>query len=435
MTTLALKTGEVPQKEGDYLLPAGIHELESAIEPFTYRARLLPGTPVSVALAVKRCALTAMSYRADTATLSNNGNSIHAPLCMDSWSAGATRIGALMRELNAVDLLRDSIERWLDGGPGYASGGFEGDEGLHAAEDEYLMTGAASLLGVGEYLAHSGTTAWLGSYAPRLERQLRLMRARDIDHDGIVESRYRDGNSGGHGWSTNWYDAISYGWKDALSNALLYRALILLDDMLPRLGRPELGSGLKDWSEKLRVNFLPAFFNDRTGWLGGWRSKDGTLHDYAFLAVNGAAVMSGVIPAHTGLSVLRALWNEATRTGLPDPRLGLPGNLWPVPDDDMAEVMHGRPMGYYLNGGLTHSQSFRFVGALYRVGMTAEADLLLDALCATLADGSAFGGCTSGVDWRYRDGGPCGYEGLLTDQFGILAVALDRYGARRGESP
>jgi hypothetical protein len=94
----------------------------------------------------------------------------------------------------------------------------------------------------------------------------------------------------------------------------------------------------------------------------------------------------------------------------------------------MIEFMHGKPMGYYLNGGLTHSQSSRFVGALYKVGLIREGDSLLEALCETLGDVSAFGGCNSGVDWRFWDGGPCGYEGILTDQFGILAVAIDRYG-------
>jgi hypothetical protein len=59
--------------------------------------------------------------------------------------------------------------------------------------------------------------------------------------------------------------------------------------------------------------------------------------------------------------------------------------------------------------------------------MTQEADVLLQALCETLAEGTAFGGCNTGVDWRFWDGAPCGYEGVLTDQFGILAVAVDRY--------
>jgi len=62
--------------------------------------------------------------------------------------------------------------------------------------------------------------------------------------------------------------------------------------------------------------------------------------------------------------------------------------------------------------------------------MTKEGGTLLEALCETLADATAFGGCNSGVDWRYWDGGECGYEGILTDQFGILAVAIDQYGLK-----
>jgi hypothetical protein len=427
-TTLALKVGEIPQAEGDYLLQAGTTDLEGFWEPYRVSPPLGQNTPVQISLALERCALTALSYRADTATLSNNGNSMHAPLCMDNWSAVATRLGKLVPGLEAVDLLRDTLQRWLDGAPGYASGGFAGEEGLHLAEDEYVMTGTAALLGLGEYLAHSGTGAWLDAYGPAVKRELHLMQRRDSDQDGLVECPYRDGVSGGHHWSTNWYDVISYGWKDALANALLYRALVLLGQTLPRLGRADLAAGLEEWALRLKASFLPAFFNSATGWLGGWRSRDGRLHDYAFLPVNGEAVLSGVLPQETARSLMHALWSEASRVGLPDVRLGLPGNLWPVAEEDMVELMHGKPMGYYLNGGLTHSQSLRFVGALYRVGMTREADTMLEGLCASLADGSAFGGCNSGVDWRYWDGGPCGYEGLLTDQFGILAVALERYG-------
>jgi hypothetical protein len=95
----------------------------------------------------------------------------------------------------------------------------------------------------------------------------------------------------------------------------------------------------------------------------------------------------------------------------------------------MTEIMQGFSMGYYANGGLTHSQSRHFVGALYQIGMTKEADGMLRQLCETLGNGTAFGGSKSGVDWRFWDGWPCGYEGLLTDQFGILAVAMKRYSA------
>jgi hypothetical protein len=373
-----------------------------------------------------------MTYRADTGTLSNNGNSIHAPLCMDLWSSVATRIGDLLPGLSAVKLLQDSLERWLDGGPGYASGGMSDDDGVHQAEDEYLMTGTACLLGVAEFLQHTESTSWLQVYAPQIERQLALMRARDVDGDGIVESTYRHGVSGGHQWSTNWYDVVSFGWKDAFSNALLYPALIQFTQVLPRLGRPDLATGIHEWARSLKSNYAPTFLNPETGWLAGWRSRDGRLHDYAFLAVNGAAVMGGVVDGEIALEIIHRLWAEAQRVGLPDPRLGLPGNLWPIADADLIALVHGKPMGYYINGGLTHSQSCRFVAALYKVGMVQEADALLRALCETLADCSAFGGCNSGVDWRYWDGAPCGYEGILTDQFGVLAVALDRYGLQKG---
>ena len=235
---------------------------------------------------------------------------------------------------------------------------------------------------------------------------------------------------GGNQWSTGWYDGICFGWKDAFSNALLFRALTVLSGTLPPLGRSDLASGLDDWAAQLKASYTRQFFNERTGWLAGWRCRKGQLHDYAFLAVNGAAVCSGVIDSTMATEIMHALWNEALHVGMPDARLGLPGNLWPVADADMVDLMRGKPMGYYLNGGCTHSQSRHFVGALYKVGMEKEADTLLGSLCETLADGTAFGGCNSGVDWRYWDGAPCGYEGILTDQFGILAVALDRYGEK-----
>jgi hypothetical protein len=34
------------------------------------------------------------------------------------------------------------------------------------------------------------------------------------------------------------------------------------------------------------------------------------------------------------------------------------------------------------------------------------------------------------VDWRSWDDRPCGYEGLLTDQFGMLEVIFHGYGLR-----
>ncbi|MEZ5414084.1 MAG: hypothetical protein R3F03_07200, partial [Opitutaceae bacterium] len=74
------------------------------------------------------------------------------------------------------------------------------------------------------------------------------------------------------------------------------------------------------------------------------------------------------------------------------------------------------------------SQARHFVMALYQCGFAAEADRLLLEMCDGFAGALVFGGNKSGVDWRYWDDRPCGYEGLLTDQFGMLEPLLYRYG-------
>jgi hypothetical protein len=307
------------------------------------------------------------------------------------------------------------------------------DGTLHLAEDEYLMTGTAGLLGLSEFLRYTGDGAWLARYRLQIARQISLMRGRDIDGDGLVESKYRLGISGQHQWSTCFYDVISFGWKCAFSNALLYPALMNLSDVLPVLGTGSLANGLADWAQNLRRNYLPTFFNKETGWLAGWRCKEGKLHDYAFISVNGAAVASGLIGPDPARQIMGKLLAECRRVGMPDPGLGLPANLWPIPDEDLAEIQHGFPFGYYANGGLSTAQARHFVNALYHVGMIREGNEILRKICASLGDALVFGGAKSGIDARSWDGWPCGYEGLLTEQFGILSTVLDRYSAPEGE--
>ncbi|WP_420454346.1 hypothetical protein [Rubrivirga sp.] len=428
LTTLEVRLGEEPQPEGDVLVPAGRARARVEWRLDRPDVPLSDDAPPEVRQAVERCALTALSYRADTATLTNNGASMHCPICMDMWSASAVQIGPVLPGLDALDLVRDSLERWLDGGQGYTSGRLLQDGAFHDAEDEYLMTGAACLLGLADLLEHAGTPGWVARYRGPIRVQLDKMKARDLDGDGLVESPYRTGVSGTGQWSTNWFDVVSYGWKDAFTNALLYPALVRLARVLPGIEAADLADGLGEWAVRLRRSYTPTFLNPETGWLAGWRCRDDRLHDHAFLAPNGAAVCGGVLEDGLARDVVERLWAEAERVGMPDATLGLPGNLRPIPDHDLADIMQGYPLGCYQNGGRTHSQSRHFVGALYRVGMTDEADALLRRLCRGLADGAVYGGSRSGLDWRYWDGRPCGYEGLLTDQFGILSVALDRYG-------
>ncbi len=431
LNTLELKLGENRTREGLYRLPAGTHTATLVLAPARPAPRLSDRAPAVVRRAMERTLWTSLTFRTDTATLSNNGASMHCPICMDTWAAVTRAQGDVVPGLPAVEFLRWSLERWLTGGPGYAAGRLLQDGTSHDADDEYLQTGASALRGLGEYLRHHATPAWFRAFRDSILRKLDAARDRDLDGDGLIESMHRTGVSGTRQWSTCWFDVISFGWKDAFANAILHGALRELSGGLRRCGEARRADDMTRWADWLRANYRDTFMNPATGWLAGWRCRENVLHDYAFLPVNGAAIAEGLLPVVEGRQVLRRLLAEARRVGMPDPALGLPGNLRPIPDHDLADIMQGYPLGYYQNGGRTHAQTRHFVMALYRCGLRREADAMLTRLCAGFAAARVFGGNQSGVDWRHWDDRPCGYEGLLTDQFGVLEPVFWRWGRRR----
>jgi hypothetical protein len=429
-----LLLGEVAQPTGTTVLHGGAHRALMTWAVRTPGVRSAADAPAAVERALRRTVITGLTFRPDTATFSNNGVSIHCPMSMEMWAELVARTAGRLADVPARSMLRSSLERWLDGGPGYGSGTMRDGATLRPAEDEYVITGVGTLLGLGLFLRDEDDPAWVRAYRDRIAHHLALMAARDVDDDGLVESPHRRGVSGEHHWSTNWFDVVSFGWKDAFVNAMLHPALRLLATHLPRLGAADVAAdvgagGLAAWADRLRAVYAPTFLNPRTGWVGGWRCAEGELHDHAHLAVTGAAVTGGLLEPSAARGAMERLWAEYRRLEPPDARLGLPVCLWPIPEEDLTEVMAGYPFGFYQNGALTHSQSRHFVAALHAVGMQAEGDELLVALCDSLGDGTAFGPSQSGVDWRYWDGAQCGYEGLLTEQFGVLAVAIDRFGA------
>lgn len=431
LNILELKVGEEPTAEGLHRLRAGRHRVTFTLTPRRPKMILRRDAPAVVQRALARTQWTALTFRADTGTLSNNGASMHCPVCMDTWAAVIRPQGDILPGLPAMDFLRYSLERWLTGGPGYAAGRLLQDGTSHDADDEYLQTGASALRGVGEFLCHGATRAWWRNYRSSILGKIHAARGRDLDGDGLIESLHRTGESGSRQWSTCWFDVISFGWKDAFSNAIMYGALLELERGLVRFGEKEEAARVSEWARRLRSNYRDTFWNKETGWLAGWRCREDKLHDYAFLAVNGAAIAEGLIDDVEARAILERLLEESRRVGMPDAALGLPGNLWHIPDCDLSDIILGYPLGYYQNGGRTHSQTRHFVMALYRCGLKREADRMLARLCHGLAGARVFGGNQSGVDWRHWDDRPCGYEGLLTDQFGVLEAIFHRWGRRQ----
>ena len=389
--------------------------------------RLRPDTPDVVRRAIQRTAPTGLSYRLDTTTLSNNSASIHAVFCMDHWAYLAVAVGDALPGLSSIGLVTDSIDRHFHDAPGYGAGHTAGPTGR--MEDEYLHTEVAILLAAGVIAQRPEGRDWVRGHAKELAAVLDHCHGRDVDGDGLIEGEIRRGRSGHREWATNWWDIISFGWKDAWLNAELYDALIRLERDAPEVAAVSvLGTtGVRAWAAALKAAYLPAFWNEATGWLGGWRSVDDELHDHGYLFVNGAAVNAGLLEGEQARAVIDRLWDALATAGFRQVALGLPGNILPVPDADLAGAIRDLHHGFYENGAATLSQTRHFIGALQKVGRGEDADRLLIAMLERLADGSAFGGCSTGVDWRMWDGTRCGYEGLLTDQFGVLVPALDRW--------
>jgi hypothetical protein len=434
-TALELKLAERTSDLGDYELPAG--EAEGSITLAVTHGRvpeLVAEAPDAVRAGVRRAWLTGMTYRLDTTALSNNGASIHVPASLETWAPEAVAIGRIDAATTGVDLVRDTLERYLEGAPGYGAGRTSFHSGL--LQDEYVATDPSVLLGLAHLVPAHRDDAWLSAHAATIRQLIRRTAALDIDGDGLVESRLRTGVTGSGDWSTNLCDNVSFGWKDAYVNAILYDALTRLDAGLAGASWADVRTDVRAWRARLAAAYLPAFWNPETGWVAGWRSIDGQLHDAGFLWVNGAAVNAGLLAAEDARSTIRRLWGELVDRGFVDFRLGLPLNVRSIGRGDMVERFEGMPWGFAMphgfntNGAASLAGARHFLAALLRVGLEREADQVLEGIFAALADGSAFGGCTSGVDLRTWDGTPCGYEGILTDQFGVLTVALERYGVR-----
>jgi hypothetical protein len=433
VNTLELKVGETESSEGDYRLPAGQHAAELRLmltDPLRVARR--PQRPVPFVQAVERTGISGLAYRLDTAALSNNGASQHVPFCMDMLASLAVAIRPFSKGFDPLALVRDSIDRYLRGAPGYGAG--PTSHGEFRLEDEYVMTRPAVLLGIAILLGADPDRGWLADQADAIGALIEQTRALDVDADGLIESSLRTGVTGRGAASSNWWDEISFGWKDAFSNAILFDGLVRLASIYREFGEPDRAASLEEWAASLKAAYLPTFLHAASGWLAGWRSEDGELHDHAFLFVNGAAVSAGLLDPEMARGVMGRLWEEVMASGLTDHRLGLPGNLRRIPDADTPGAYPDLPFGYYQNGGVSLSMARHFIGALYDVGMSAEGDALLLPMLEALADGTAFGGVGTGIDWRFWDGGPCGYEGLLSDQFGILIPAIERFGdGRDGE--
>jgi hypothetical protein len=234
---------------------------------------------------------------------------------------------------------------------------------------------------------------------------------------------------------SNWWDTIGFGYKDAYSNALAYKAFNDMAELARLAGHEEDARRYTHRAEMLKAAYFKTFYNPATGVLAGWKSADGKLHDYYFLFVSGVAVTYGVVTPEQGNKIWDKLLAKMKEVGYDHFEYGLPGNLIPVRREDYvvrsqgsggsdkADGSDGFP--YYENGGATACFAYFTIQALRDLGRNKEADAILYPMLKSFEAGGFQGHGPDGnsYDWKGWDGSPRGYEGLLVDGYLTLLAA------------
>lgn len=381
--------------------------------------------------AMQRHWLSALQYRPDIGILSNNIVSDNCSFCMYEYADIAAFTPPLPGGIEAIELVRESLDRYLAGARGYGIG----------AEDVLMDVCPAHLIAAWNVIRVTGDMGLLRKWLPRLEGIASRIEGQDRDGNGLPEST-RPGTSGRFGCPTsNWWDQINFGHEDAYACALAYRAFRCMADLERLAERPEQAARYERDADRIRDAYLPNFLNPKTGVIAGWKDVNGELHDYWFVFVNGIAIAYGLVPDDRANTIVDRIEAKMRDVGYSRFDLGLPGPLIPIPKNEYGLGALGSPQKddgtdtwqVFENGGASACMAYFYVQALYKLGRRHQAERILWAMMRTYADGGFQNGVGKGGEWRYWDGRPSGYEGFLTDAYYTqLVVFTGHYGISFG---
>ena len=390
--------------------------------------------------AYRRNWLNIFQVQAEDGMLANNTASDPCSFVEHMYTAVAKYTPPLADGLTAMDLVRMSLDRFLHGAiaagmPYYRS--FDGSGfGVNDRDTVSSDTHPSLLIAASEYVSATDDTQWLKKNYRGVRGWTEAMLATDINGNGLVKYS-ASGNSGS--WferadggavlrPANWWDTIGFGYEDAYSNALAYRALQDMAAMALLVKENSDAARYRARAAKLKSAYLPAFFNAQTGVIAGWRSQDGKLHDYYFPWVNGAAVVYGLAPEKVGNEIFDHLLAKMKEVGYTNFERGIPGNLIPISQED---YLGKAVFQVYEDGSATAAFAYYFIAALYKLGRIEDGDRILFPMLKSYAAGGFQGRGPNGrsYDWQSWNGTPSGYEGFLADCFMALAAVVERPGA------
>lgn len=435
-------TSDRPKQSARLMLPGATFEHKRIVYTLDVTAIHpdLPGIAGDTRFdAFRRNWLNALQLNPELQALANNTASDSCAFCYYEFADIAALTPQLAPGLTALDVVRQTLDRMLDGGFAYGMSVVQDHPTVSSDTWPSMVIAAANCVRAG----HSDQ--WLAANYAGIRGWTESMLGTDLSGDGLTKYAV-SGNSntwGGEGFPkirpSNWWDTIGFGYEDAYSNALAYRALGDMAMLSRKAGKPADAARYHAAAEKLRAHYYDRFFDPATGVLGGWRSADGELHDYYFLFVNGIAIHYGLVDKPQANAIMDKLMAKMKAVGYDKFQMGLPGNLITV---TLKDYVHKTADGHigggvradnadgfqnYENGGATGSFAFFTLAALYDLGRTAEADAILFPMLEGYGDCGFEGRDAKGrsPDWRRWDGTAMGYEGYLTDNYyAMLAVPL-----------
>lgn len=303
---------------------------------------------------------------------------------------------------------------------------------LYLDSDPVLLSAAGRIYQVDPDLA------WLRRIEPGLVASARRVLG-TIGEEGLAICRDLSGNSGTHRWSSNAWDIIGFGHMDAYVNAWTYRGLRNAAAVLGLLDQGDLANRCRQAARGIRENYAKFLINPKTGWVAGWRSRDGQLHDYAMTFVNGSACAFGVLDEAVARKALEGLEALRDDLGMSSGRLGIPFSLLPLrPEDHRLHMHEGNGVTeptfeFYTDGSTSPSSATYYLRALSICGLKDRALKLADDLDQALADGLFTGpglsprGRGSAVELLSWEGLAAGYEGTFCLTFGPLyGIAIEK---------
>lgn len=225
-------------------------------------------------------------------------------------------------------------------------------------------------------------------------------------------------------------DVIGFGHIDAYVNAWSFRGLKNAAALCVRLDENALAARCAEAAAALAANYDRQLVNPETGWVSGWRSRDGRLHDHGFLWINGVACAFGIMKPAVARQALTNLEAKRQEVFPESGYAGLPLNLLPIaPEDHMLSTHFQTKPTYenYTDGALAPLAATYYLRALSCNGLTNEARVIADDLERGFADGLFHGPCGTGKEFMTWIGADSGGEGTFGNNSGPLyAIAVER---------